>query len=155
MHYELTFIISAIVPETEHPAINSEIMSQLEKIKAQIIKAPHSLGRRKLAYAIKKQKHGFYVSVEFSLEDKAGLRELDTALSHNHNILRHLVILTKPESTIKKVRRQPADRRVQLAAKEQPAKASKPKAPVKKSAPVNINLDDLDKKLDKILEEEQ
>ena len=154
MHYELTFIISAAVPEIKHPAINTEILSQLEKIKAQIIKAPYSLGRRKLAYTIKKQKHGFYSAVEFGLEEKSGLKELDTYLSHNHSILRHLIINVRPEPAIKKVRRQPADQRVQLAAKEQTAKSSKPKTVVRK-APVAINLEDLDKKLDKSLAEEQ
>ncbi len=154
MHYELTFIISAVVPETEHPALTSEIMSQLEKYQAQIIKAPYSLGRRKLAYAIKKQKHGFYTAVEFALEDKKFLRELDTFLSHNHNILRHLIINIRPEPAVKKVRRQPADKRVQLAMKEQKSQP-KPVKPVTKAEPVAINLEDLDKKLDKILAEEQ
>jgi ribosomal protein S6 len=59
---------------------------------AEILSGPTALGRKKLAYPILKQKHGFYVVVEFNLEDTQELKELETSLRHNKNILRHLVI---------------------------------------------------------------
>ncbi|KKP90272.1 MAG: 30S ribosomal protein S6 [Parcubacteria group bacterium GW2011_GWA2_36_10] len=92
MHYELTYIVSALVPETEHSALQAEVLSFFKKAKAEILSGPTSLGRKKLAYPILKQKHGFYVVLEFKLEDTQELKELETSLRHNKNILRHLVI---------------------------------------------------------------
>lgn len=92
MHYELTYIVSALVPETEHGALQTEVLSFFKKAKAEILSGPTALGRKKLAYPILKQKHGFYVVVEFNLEDTQELKELETSLRHNKNILRHLVI---------------------------------------------------------------
>ena len=68
------------------------VLSFFKKAKAEILSGPTSLGRKKLAYPILKQKHGFYVVLEFKLEDTQELKELETSLRHNKNILRHLVI---------------------------------------------------------------
>lgn len=92
MHYELTYIVSALVPETEHSALQAEVLANFKKAKAEILSGPTSLGRKKLAYPILKQKHGFYVVIEFKLEDTQELKELETSLRHNKNILRHLVV---------------------------------------------------------------
>lgn len=92
MHYELTYIVSALVPETEHGALQTEVLANFKKAKAEILSGPTSLGRKKLAYPILKQKHGFYVVIEFKLEDTQELKDLETSLRHNKNILRHLVI---------------------------------------------------------------
>ena len=66
-NYELTFIISALLPETEHGEIKNKVLDYIKGIKGQISKEFSSLGRKKLAYAINKQKHGFYISLEFKL----------------------------------------------------------------------------------------
>lgn len=92
MHYELTYIVSALVPETEHSALQTEVLANFKKAKAEILSGPISLGRKKLAYPILKQKHGFYVVIEFKLEDTQELKDLETSLRHNKNILRHLVV---------------------------------------------------------------
>ena len=61
-NYELSFIINALLPETEHGEIKNKVLDYIKGIKGQISKEFSSLGRKKLAYAINKQKHGFYIS---------------------------------------------------------------------------------------------
>ena len=52
MNYELSFIISSAIPETEHDKVQQEILSYIEKAGAKISKQPQVIGRRKLAYQI-------------------------------------------------------------------------------------------------------
>jgi ribosomal protein S6 len=157
MHYELVYIVSSVLPETEHPAVQEEILAYFSQIKAKIITEPYSLGRKRLAYPIANQKHGFYVALEFEVDDKAGLKDLDTAMKHNKNVLRHLVI--------KKSAVSPDSREAKQADKtKEPIKADKPTPPVadqpksadpKTEDKPKIDLDDLDQKLDQILKKEQ
>jgi small subunit ribosomal protein S6 len=155
MNYELSFIIGANVPETEHEPVQKDILSYLDKVGAKIIKEAHSLGRRKLAYPIKKQKHGFYVFLEFFLEDKIGLKELDEQLKLNNNLLRYLVIRKDPAAS--KDEKKQAARRPASDAKAKPevgeVKSAKETKPVVKAETVKIDLDDIDKKLDELLEQ--
>ena len=155
MNYELSFIIGANVPETEHQAVQKDILSYLDKVGAKVIKEAHSMGRRKLAYPIKKQKHGFYVFLEFSLEDKAGLKQLDGQLKLNNNLLRYLVIKKDPAAS--KDEQKQAARRPASAAKAKPemgeSKPTKEVKPVVKEEKVKIDLDDIDKKLDELLDQ--
>ena len=158
MHYELVYIVSSALPETDHPALQGEILAYFGQIKAKIIAEPYSLGRKRLAYPINNQKHGFYVAMEFDVEDKAGLKELDTAIKHNKNVLRHLII---KKSAISKTPREinQIDKPRELS-----IRASKPiprvddklrsATPKTKDKP-KIDLDDLDQKLDQILKKEQ
>lgn len=132
MNYELTFIVGAQIPETEHPQIVQEVVGYLEKAGAKISKAPYFIGRRKLAYPIQKQKNGFYVSLDFDTDKSPLLKELDTVLKHNTKILRHLVI------------------KKELGADDK--KEVKKVAPAKKSESTpKLDLGDIDKRLDDIL----
>ncbi len=135
-NYELTFIINATVPETEHKVIQDKVLDYIKEVKGTITKKAYSLGRKKLAYPINKQKHGFYVSLEFESEEKGDLVELDTKLKHNDVILRHLVI-KKP--FIKEE-------------KKKEVKEEKVKKKESKEEVIKIDLDDIDEKLDIILE---
>ncbi len=92
MKYELAFIINPTVPETEHQKLYQEIAGYIVGSQAEVVGQPFFMGRKKLAYPIKKQKHGFYVFLEFNSENQAGLKELDTKLKHHVGILRHLII---------------------------------------------------------------
>lgn len=148
MKYELSFIISSVLPETEHEALHKEVLSYLDKIKAKTSKEFNSLGRKKLAYTIKKQKHGFYVFLNFELEETAGLKSLDTDLRHNNNILRHLIIKLIKENKPKK---QTIKSKVEIK-----TKVAEPSMEIKLDDPSQKSKawDDLDKKLDAILEDD-
>ncbi len=160
MNYELSFIISSNLPETEHSKVQDEILGYIKNAKATVTKQPYLLGRKKLAYPIKKQKHGFYVFLEFGTENPEAMRELDTKLKHNNALLRHLII--KKDANIKT---KPISSLEEKPAAKKPAKPIKPQprpiksAPTPKIEPVSepkadkVDLDDIDKKLDEILEQ--
>jgi len=154
MNYELSFIISSNVPETEHATVQKDILSYLEGAGAKVTKDAHSMGRRKLAYPIKKQKHGFYVFLEFVLEDKSALKKLDGQLKLNNNLLRYLVIKKDPAAS-KDAAKQAARRPVGTKKPEAgEAKKNIVAKPVAKAPATKIDLDDIDKKLDELLDQE-
>lgn len=165
MYYELCFIISPAVPETEHARVQQAVADYLQSIKATMVGEPHFLGRRKLAYPINKQKHGFYLFLDFSLaEDKGGLLQLENKLKHNPDILRHLVLkkdepsaaaevakliaANKPEIVTRRPKKMTGARPRPVASRV--AKKELP-APAEKNL---LSLDDIDKKLDEILTSE-
>ncbi len=141
MKYELGIIIGSNIPETEHKAIEQEILGWLDKIKAQTDKKFDSIGRKKLAYAIKKQKHGFYIFLNFELEDASKLKELDTNLKHKNKILRYLIIKKDRVAKTKTV----GTKATPIKPVPVKAKEAKPEA--------KADWDDLDKRLDAILDE--
>jgi len=156
MNYELSFIIGPNVPETDHKSVEQEILDNLKKLNAKITKEPYSIGRKKLAYPIKKQKHGFYVFLEFETEEGEGLNDFDVKLKHNNNILRHLLI--KKDKLSAKASK-PRTGKPKATALDSKVEDSKPetksesvKAEEKKD--VKVNLDDIDKQLDKILDKD-
>lgn len=164
MKYELSFIISPLVPETEHESLKQEILGYLKESKAEIISEPYFIGRKKLTYPIKKQKHGFYVFLEFNLEEKQALKELDIKLRHNNNLLRHLIIKkdkVSDKSTIDiskfaDVAESKAPRKQRNDRNERPVRRMAPRVveskKVAKVEEVKLDLGDIDKKLDEILE---
>ncbi|MCD4761242.1 30S ribosomal protein S6 [bacterium] len=169
MKYELSFIISPAIPETEHKAVQEEILGYLVEIKAKVIREPYFIGRKKLAYPIQKQKHGFYVFLEFEIEEKVGLKELDTKLKHNNSLLRYLII--KLDRAAVEAKLDPSKFEEAPAApapRSRPARRAPFTRPLKKESPKpikasvseqkadgkpKIKLDDIDKKLDDILKD--
>ncbi|MBM4438549.1 MAG: 30S ribosomal protein S6 [Actinobacteria bacterium] len=55
------------------------------------VNSVHSWGRRKFAYAIKRQREGHYVLVEFSM-DPADVGALENSLRISEDIMRFLVV---------------------------------------------------------------
>lgn len=59
-------------------------------------------GLRDLAYTIKKKEQGYYVVFNFDME-KDGLKEIDTILKLDLNILRHLIVVLPNEYKSKSI----------------------------------------------------
>jgi len=159
MKYELSFIISPAIAETEHLSVNQQVLDYLKGIDAKVTREPYFMGRRKLAYPIAKQKHGFYVSLEFESENSSSLKELDTKLKHDNSLLRYLVIklenrlesanvdfskMVEKDTNKENVR---APRRSKATPKKEETKKREDKDKGK------VRLEDIDEQLDKILEE--
>lgn len=157
MKYELSFIISPAIAETDHSAVNQEVLDYLKGIEAKITRAPYFMGRRKLAYPIAKQKHGFYVCLEFETEEASTLKEVDTKLKHNNSLLRYLIIKLENQSESVAVDFSKMEEKDRAKTKTDPVrkvKISSAKPIAKKiEAKEKIRLEDIDKKLDEILEE--
>jgi len=153
-HYELTFIIPGSLPEDEHPKIIDKINSLLQQNEAQIT-SQEDMGKKKFTYPIKHLRHGFYKTMTFDLEPQK-LKEIEKELMLDQNILRFLTIkshqktkedIAKEEKVkAKRVKEKIAERTKQVEEKkeEKKEKTKKPK----------ISLEDLDKKLDELLDDE-
>jgi len=88
--YELMYIVSAQVADDEIPKLTEEVKKFIED-GAGTIEKIEDLGKRKLAYPIKKTKNGNYVVVNFTADaDKIG--QIEHRLRTTLSIIRYLLI---------------------------------------------------------------
>lgn len=130
--YELSFLINPNVSEEELSDIIKRLKDAISRSGGQIIK-DFFHKRIHLAYPVKKLRQAFLVYVDFELErDK--IESIKNQIKDIKNIIRHLIIIKHPEK-IKPIRAK---------------KAFKPKA--KPKTKEKIKIEELDKKLEEILE---
>lgn len=89
--YELTYLISDDVAESEINKVSGRINGYIADAKGKVLKE-ESWGRRKLAYPILKQQFATYITLNFELEPEK-LREIEKDIIHAPEILRHLTIV--------------------------------------------------------------
>lgn len=89
--YELTYLISDDVAESEINKVSGRINGYVTDAKGKVLKE-ESWGRRKLAYPIKKQQFATYITLNFELEPE-NLREIEKDIFHAPEILRHLMLV--------------------------------------------------------------
>lgn len=160
-HYELLFITPLQSTEQEQQKL-VERVRDMATTNGMRVGESKELGRRRLAYPIKKTSQGYYFAFEFDGEP-AGVAKLNRELKLLQNdIVRHSLV-KKRVVTAEDIKRE-HDIRERVKAREwktEQAKLAEEKTPVgpvkeeKKPAEVKkISLEDLDKKLDEILKEE-
>ncbi len=88
--YELLFIAQPNLDEEALNALVSRVQQVITDNQGQIIKV-EQMGRRKLAYPIKKYREGSYVLVQANLE-RAAMAELERTLKLSEDVLRHLLV---------------------------------------------------------------
>lgn len=152
--YELLYIVPAKYTEEELKEFSEKVGTIVSQTGVNILETT-VLGKRKLAYPIKHLKYGHYVLVDLEAEEDV-IENLNRALRLATELLRYIVIVKDPSLTkipdfaesgeIVKAERDEKDSRE----RRRPARKPAP-APVKKK---DVNMDDLDKKLDEILTEE-
>jgi small subunit ribosomal protein S6 len=144
--YELMYILSSNVPDNEEPALTDSITAFISELGGEIQKV-EKLGKRKLAYPIKRTRNGFYVLVNFKLApDKVA--ELDHKIRMTGNIIRHLMINLE-ESLM----RQAKDREEQKVIRRR--MPPRPEAKTESIDPSKPKIEiDLDKQISKALEED-
>lgn len=139
--YEILYILPASYAENELDPIKDKVKNLIVKAGGEIT-ASDSLGKKKLAYPIKKAFQGYYLLYEFKLEPEK-LTKLNIDLKLTNEVLRHFIVKTtsaqKSMLEITKAR----------AAADQKAK-DMPTTEEQKTKD-KIKLEDLDKKLDEIL----
>ena len=152
-HYELTFIVSGNLAETEQPAVLTKIKTLLEAQGAKISRQ-EDMGRRKLAYPIKHLKHGFYYSWCFNLVPQK-LVALNKELSMETQLLRFLIINKHQKSAaeIANMEKIKARRVKEKIIEETKAKEAVKEAVAEKNKKPKFSLEDLDKKLDELLDD--
>ena len=93
--YEIMFIIKSTLDE-ETIKKTSEDLQKLINIKPSKVVEFKEMGRKKLAYPIKREVSGYYfvMNVETTHET---LAEFDRKVTINENVLRHLIIKVEGE----------------------------------------------------------
>lgn len=104
--YELMYILSSAVSDADVPPVASEVDKFITDQGGKII-SQEMLGKKKLAYPIKKTRNGFYVLETFELEGRK-LQGLDNKLRSMEPIIRNLVVNLEDQE-----RRAMKDREVQ------------------------------------------
>lgn len=154
MNYEILYIIPAKYSDTETEEINKKIPLILEKAGASIVKIDN-WGKKKLAYQIKHFRYGYYTLIVFSAPAEA-LQEITRKLNLNQEIIMFQIVKEIEWNCPK-----PSDDKKEEVKKEKPAEddkkeekvAEKPKE--KKKEKKKASIDDLDKKLDELLNDAQ
>lgn len=150
-HYEILYILPMSYTEEEVKPINQNVADIIKANDGNITKE-QNLDKQKFAYPIKGQSHGYYFLYEFNLTtDK--LAGLNRALQLTKEILR-FIIVKKQIKTDEQLKHE-AKIQEKIAAKREKEKTEEAKEEkiVKENAKPKINLEDLDKKLDEILDE--
>lgn len=159
MMYELLTILPAQYTEAELPAIRAKISALVTDSGAKIVREDDA-GKIKLSYPIKQSKFGHFTVVFFEAEPGL-LPKINNSLRLSSEIARYQILSVKQESkeAVKVMSYEDARNRGrenreerQKAAVAMNADIPMQEAPAANQAP--ISMEDLDKKLDEILNEE-
>jgi len=145
-HYELLYIVSGNYTEEELVPIKEKVTELIKKFKGEIT-FEDSYGKKKLAYPIAKNFAGYYLLFEFYLPGE-NLADLNRAIKLTKEIMRHVIVTKKFKSVSEKAaEKKAAEERTEAGE----AKAEE-KEKEKEKDKDKIKLEDLDQKLDEILE---
>ncbi len=136
------YILSSAVTDNDAPAVADEVTKFITDAKGTIL-AQDLMGKKKLAYPIKKTRNGFYILQTFNLEG-AHLPGLDNKLRSLEPIIRYLVVNVEEQE-----RRAEKDRKVQekMRASRKPVKAEPGRE-------IKMSETELESKIEKALESE-
>ncbi len=157
--YELMYLLGSHVADDEVPKISANILKFAEDFGASEVKETQ-LGKKKLAYPIKKTRNGHYIVVNFSMDTK-NINNFDAKIrTQDTNIIRYIIVnLDEHLSRMEKDKVEQS----KIVRKGPPAEVVADKvvsktAPIarKKEAPalVEINEEELDKKIEEALSED-
>jgi len=158
--YELMYILSANVSDDQLPEVTGQIQQFVADFGGTDIRE-NQLGKKKLAYPIKKTRNGFYGVLNFAMDGKK-INDLDAKIRTQDNTIIRYIIVNLDEHLERLAR----DREVQakmnrnrppemVAAGNQDETDATPARPVHKAEPLKeINEADLDKEIEKALTED-
>ncbi len=136
--YELTYIINPNLSEREVAVQSDKVRSFINGLGGEM-KSEKLNEKRKLAYPIKKQSFGFYATAEFSLEPEK-ISELEKQIKLEQRVIRHLIIVK--------------ERMIPMAARSLRLKKVVPAPkPAQETRVEKVKIEEIDKKLEEILEE--
>ncbi|MEK7067513.1 MAG: 30S ribosomal protein S6 [Patescibacteria group bacterium] len=152
--YELVYLIPNKFSENELDPIKGPVI-KLIKDNGGLIVQEETWGKQKLAYPIKGFFHAYYFIIEFD-SPRENINKLNNYLRLNEDVLRHL-ITQKRIKTAEEIANE--KRAMQKMAEEQAQalkeKTVKPKAPAeaKEKEVKKVSIEELDEKLNKILDD--
>ncbi len=140
--YELMYILSSAVSDNDVPPIIDEVNKFITDNGGTIL-SQEMMGKKKLAYPIKKTRNGFYVLQTFNLDGRK-LQPLDDKLRSIESIIRYLAVNVEEQE-----KRASKDLKIQ----EKMKASRKPK--VEEVAPeVKLSETELEQKIEQALESE-
>jgi small subunit ribosomal protein S6 len=160
--YELLYIMGTQFTDQEIADISVKIDELLTQAGAKVLKT-QNLGKIKLAYPIKKIRHGSYILSYFDAETSV-IQDLNRRLALQDELLRH-TLLERPAGALERtfelssyVAPLSEEARAEKETKRAPAKTFKkaelqlPSPPPASAQESSMTMEELDEKLDKILE---
>jgi len=145
-HYELLYIVSGNYAEEELVPIKEKVGELIKKFEGEIT-FEDSHGKKKLAYPIAKNFVGYYLLFEFYLPGEK-LVDLNRNLKLTKEIMRHLIV----SKAFKSVSEKAAEKKAAEDRTEVAEEKAEEKEKEKEKDKDKIKLEDLDQKLDEILE---
>src|SRR3989344_8133455 len=148
-HYELLYLVPATQTEEELIPVRDEVKQLINKLGGAVT-SEDNLGKRKLAYPIKHVRYGYYLLYEFDLPGEH-LQALNREFGLQQGVLRHQIVRREVSVAALK-RRAERTERVAAAASRAEAKTQDEAAKKVPDDKDKIRLEDLDDKLDELLE---
>ncbi len=93
--YEIMFIVKATMEESEIKKTANDVQKLINQKPSKVIEFKE-MGRKKLAYPIKKEVSGYYYVMTVSADHET-ISEFDRKVSINEKVLRHLIIKLESE----------------------------------------------------------
>jgi small subunit ribosomal protein S6 len=163
--YELMYILSSAVSDDQLPEVTGQILQYATDFGAENLQETQ-LGKKKLAYPVKKTRNGFYGVLDFSMDGKK-INDFDAKIRTQDNIIIRYILVNMNEHydrlakdreiQTKMNRNRPAE---MVAAGNEavgatPTASMAPTTQPKKTEPLKeINEADLDKEIEKALTED-
>lgn len=154
MIYEILAILPSKYSDTEIEGLVQNTNALLENAGAKVAKT-EVLGKLKLAYPVKQNRHGVYVLTYVEAAAEA-MKKIDQDLRLSDDIVRHVMVKRPagiPATTFRPSSYQPplTPEGKRASAEDRPARA-KAAAPSEGEAKQKITVEELDRKLDEILD---
>ena len=145
--YELMYILSSAVSDNDAPTVAAEVDKFIVDNGGKILTS-EMLGKKKLAYPIKKTRNGFYILDTFNFEGPK-IGSLENKLRSIEPIIRFLVINVEEQE-----RRAASDKIIQDKMKSNRRAHPEPVAAEAPAEPINLSETELEQKIEKALESE-
>ena len=97
--YETLYIVDANLENKVLEKAMVDVGKELEKTKSKIIN--HRVwGKKRLAYAIQRQKYGSYIILQYAGGELGKMPDFDTWMKLNNSVLRHMTISLSEEPAV-------------------------------------------------------
>ena len=97
--YETLYIVDANLENKVLEKAMVDVGKELEKTKSKIIN--HRFwGKKRLAYAIQRQKYGSFIILQYAGGDLGKMPDFDTWMKLNNSVLRHMTVALSEEPAV-------------------------------------------------------
>ncbi len=152
-HYEMLYIIPNKFTEEEAGEIASKNQKEITDRGGKVIYT-ENWGKKRLAYPIDGNNHGYYNLIEFDLE-RSKLAELNEVFKMSNEVIRHLIIKKQVKTEEALAKEKEISEKIaakNIEAKEEEARAAAEEKKEKREKDEKVDIKDLDEKLDNILD---